>query len=34
MDENAVVDFCLAISAGEIRDVQVIADRLREFWQC
>lgn len=27
-----VVQLCLAVSAGEIRDVQLIAQRLREFW--
>ncbi len=27
-----VVDLCLAISAGAIRDVEVIAQRLQHFW--
>lgn len=31
-DPDAVVDLCLRISAGEIRDVSTIAIKLRDLW--
>jgi death-on-curing protein len=30
---DAIVEFCWAVSAGTIRDVAVMAEKLREFWQ-
>lgn len=32
LDRNAVYDFCVQVSAGEIRDVGEMADALRRFW--
>ena len=31
-DRAAVVDFCMAVSAGQIRDVDEMARRLRDLW--
>lgn len=31
-DDDEVVDFCVRISAGNIRDVREIADELRRLW--
>jgi death-on-curing protein len=30
--EDAVVAFCIQVSAGQIRDVRLMADTLRSFW--
>ncbi len=32
LSEDEVIDFCLQVSAGEIRDVAIMADSLRRFW--
>lgn len=32
LDEDSVVSFCLAVSSGEIRDLDKIARRLADFW--
>ncbi len=31
-EEDQTTDFCMALSAGEIRDVGVITDQLRSWW--
>jgi death-on-curing protein len=31
-DQNATVEFCMRVSAGEIREVSVMADWLRKMW--
>jgi death on curing protein len=31
-DEDETTEFCLRVSAGEIRDVAIIADQLRSWW--
>lgn len=33
LPEDAVVDLCLRVSAGELRDVRVIASELRSLWR-
>ena len=32
LPEDAVVDLCLRVSAGELRDIAPIAERLRQLW--
>jgi prophage maintenance system killer protein len=32
LPEEEVIDFCLQVSSGEIRDVGLMADTLRRFW--
>ncbi len=34
LPRKKVVDFCLEISAGRIRDVDLIAERLCDLWRC
>jgi death-on-curing protein len=31
-DQDATVEFCTRVSAGEIRDISIMADWLREMW--
>jgi prophage maintenance system killer protein len=33
LSEDAVVDLCLRVSAGELRDIHIIAAELRRLWQ-
>jgi death-on-curing protein len=33
VSEDAVVSLCLRVSAGQVRDVETIADELRRLWQ-